>query len=213
MTAGDGARQDPAGVGRAGDRRVGHDSQLDGMPMAAFESLGDQTVHQGHVITLVNSRFRAPDGTVIERDVVRHPGAVSVVPLWDNGDITLVSQFRAPFGRNMVEIPAGMRDVAGETPEACAHRELKEEIGVVADHMERLVVFNNSVGFTDEQGTIFLATGLHAGEREAYGVEELHMTSMRVPLTEALAMIENQMITDAKTIIGLTLTAGRVDRR
>lgn len=178
-----------------------------------FESLGDEVVHDGYVITVTKARFRAPDGSIIERDVVRHPGAVSVVPLWEDGSVTLVSQFRAPFGRDMIEIPAGMRDVEGEDLEECAVRELKEEVGITADHLERLAVFNNSVGFTDEEGTVFLATGLSEGEREAVGVEEHHMGVMRVPLTEALEMIADQRITDAKTIIGLTLAAGRANGR
>lgn len=177
------------------------------MTEPGFDALGDDVIHRGYVITVVNSRFRAPDGTIIERDVVRHPGAVSVVPLWDDGDVTLVSQFRAPFGTHMIEIPAGLRDVDGETPEACARRELKEEVGLTADHMERLAVFNNSVGFTDEMGIVFLATGLRSGEREAIGVEEHDMGVIRVPLREALVMIDDQRITDAKTIIGLTFAA------
>lgn len=178
-----------------------------------FRPLGDELVHHGYVIDLVKARFATPDGSVMERDVVRHPGAVSVVPLWDDGSVTLVSQFRAPFGREMIEIPAGLRDVADETLEECGRRELREEVGILADELAQLVVFNNSVGFTDEEGTIFLATGLHPGERDAMGVEERHMEILRVPLADALAMIGDQRITDAKTIIGLTLAAGRSEDR
>lgn len=203
-----------SGDGNGGsDRRdpdPGPDVDRDAGASAVFERLDEDVVHRGHVITVVRSRFLAPDGSVIERDVVRHPGAVSVVPLWDNHDVTLVSQFRAPLGHYVIEIPAGMRDVDGEPAETCALRELKEEIGVVADRLDRLAVFNNSVGFTDEEGTVFLATGLHDGDPDLKGVEEEHMVAMRVPLAEALAMIDDQRITDAKTIIGLTLTARRI---
>lgn len=196
-----------------GGTGVGADDSSDPATAPGFRSLGDEVIHRGYVITLVNARFSAPDGSTIERDVVRHPGAVSVVPLWDDGTVTLVSQFRAPFGREMIEIPAGLRDVDGESLEGCARRELREEVGIHASELERLAVFNNSVGFTDEEGTVFLATGLESGEREAIGVEERHMGVLRVPLSEALAMIGDQRITDAKTIIGLTLTAGRGDHR
>lgn len=179
-------------------------------PTGEFENLGDQLIHEGYIISLNRSTFRAPDGTLFERDVVRHPGAVSVVPVFDNGDVVLVSQFRAPLARLMIEIPAGKRDVDGEAPETCALRELKEEVGLDATSLEKLVVFHNSVGFSDEEGIIYLATGLTEGDKDVDGVEERFMTSMRVPLDEALAMIDRQEITDAKTVLGLTLAANRL---
>ena len=177
---------------------------------SGFEHLDDELIHDGYIISLFNSRFRAPDGTEFNRDVVRHPGAVSVVPVWDNGDVVLVRQYRAPLDRMMIEIPAGKRDVAGEAPLACARRELKEEVGLTAGDIEELVTFHNSVGFSDEQGIVYRATDLTEGDRDVDGLEEEFMETLRIPLDKSLSMIFAGAITDAKTVIGLTLAARRL---
>lgn len=174
-----------------------------------FRHLGDEVLHRGHVITLQLSRFTAPDGTEFEREVVRHPGAVSVVPLHDDGSVVLVRQFRAPLGRSVLEIPAGKRDVAGEPPEETARRELVEEIGLEPSKLELLARFHNSVGFCDEESHVFLGTGLREAERDRQGVEESFLEEVRLPLEEAVSMISGGEITDAKTVIGLTAAFGR----
>ena len=107
--------------------------------MGGFRKLGEELIHHGWVIDLYRERFEAPDGTIMERDVVRHPGAVSVVPVLDDGTVVLVRQFRAPLGREMLEIPAGKLDVEGEDLEAAARRELAEEVGFEAGSLELLV--------------------------------------------------------------------------
>jgi ADP-ribose pyrophosphatase len=140
---------------------------------------------------------------------VRHAGAVAVVPLHADGTVTLVRQFRAALGVELLEIPAGLRDIVGEPDERTAERELVEEAGLAAEQIERLVSFHNSPGFCDESVGVFLATGLREVPDDRQGIEEQHMTLERVPLEEALAMIDDGRITDAKTIIGLTLTASR----
>jgi ADP-ribose pyrophosphatase len=178
--------------------------------VGTFERLDEELVHRGHVIELHRCRFRAPDGSVIERDVVRHPGAVSVVALDEQGSVVLVRQFRAPLDREMLEIPAGKRDVEGEPPEATARRELAEEAGLAPEHMELLVVFHNSVGFSDEESHVFLATGLHEVGHDREGPEEQHMEVVRVPLTSTPELIASGEITDAKTVIGLLVALQRV---
>ncbi|MEZ5144991.1 MAG: NUDIX hydrolase [Acidimicrobiales bacterium] len=85
--------------------------------------------------------FTGPDGTSFQRDVVHHPEAVSAVPLLDDGTVVLVRQYRAPLERELLEIPAGIRDVDGEDPETTAGRELVEEVGLRAGRLERLAVF------------------------------------------------------------------------
>lgn len=174
--------------------------------MAGFEHLSDELIHSGHVIDLHKSMFRSPSGDLIERDVVHHPGAVSVVPLLDSGEVVLVSQFRAPLRRNLLEIPAGKRDVVGEPPEATAERELVEEVGLSAGKLEKLALFHNSVGFSDEESHVFLATDLKGVESDRKGAEEEHMDVIRVPLGEIPGMLQRAEITDAKTMIGLMAT-------
>ncbi len=177
--------------------------------MSPFTKVGDAEVHRGFRFTVNRVRYRAADGTEFDRDVVRHPGAVAVVPLHADGSVTLVRQFRAALDGDLLELPAGLRDVEGEPDLRTAERELIEEAGLAADHLEPLVTFHNSPGFCDETVGVFLATGLHDVADDRQGIEELHMTIERVPLDDALAMIADGRITDAKTIIGLTLTARR----
>jgi ADP-ribose pyrophosphatase len=174
--------------------------------VAGFELRSERIVHRGHVITVVAGTFVAPDGSIFERDIVRHPGAVAVVPLHDDGTVTLVRQYRAAIDGELLEIPAGKRDVQDEPPEITARRELAEEVGLEADRLELLSEFYNSPGFADERAFVFLGTGLRDVPNDLQGLEEQHMTLERVALAEVEEMIADHRITDAKTIIGLTLT-------
>lgn len=177
--------------------------------MAGFTRLGETLVHQGFRIRVAVARYETPDGSVVERDVVHHPGAVAVVPLHDDGTVTLVSQFRTALDADLLELPAGVRDVAGEPEATTANRELSEEVGLHAAHLEHLITFHNSPGFCDEAVGVFLGTGLSEVPHHREGPEEEAMVVHRVPLDDALAMIYDGRITDAKTVIGITLTAGR----
>lgn len=174
-----------------------------------FEKVAEVEVYRGFRFTVHEARFRAADGTEFDRDVVRHPGAVGVVPLHDDGTVTLVRQFRAALEADLLELPAGLRDVEGEDDARTAERELIEEAGLAATHLEHLTTFHNSPGYCDESVAVFLATGLRAVDSDPQGIEEQHMSIERIPLDGALAMVADGRITDAKTIIGLTLTAGR----
>jgi 8-oxo-dGTP pyrophosphatase MutT (NUDIX family) len=177
--------------------------------VTGFRVLGDDVVHRGHRITIATRRIEGPGEQVFERDVVQHPGAVAVVPLHDDGTVTMVRQYRAALDADVVEIPAGLRDVDGEPEADTAARELAEEVGLAADHLELLATFHNSPGFCDEQVWVFLATGLRAVPDDRQGAEEAAMTVQRIPLTDALDAVTSGRITDAKTVIGLLLA----DRR
>jgi 8-oxo-dGTP pyrophosphatase MutT (NUDIX family) len=177
-----------------------------------FRKLGERLIHQGSVISLAVGTFEAPDRHRFEREIVHHPGAVSVVPLVDDDTVLLVRQYRAPLDRELLEIPAGKRDVADEPVEVTAHRELEEEVGMLADRLDLLARFHNSVGFCDEESYVFLARDLRPTATDLQGVEEQHMTIERVPLDHVASMIEASEITDAKTVIGLTLTLRRLGR-
>ncbi len=181
--------------------------------MDEFLPLGEELLHHGHVIDLYRSRFAAPDGTEMVRDVVRHPGAVSVVPVLESGDVVLVRQFRAPLNRYMLEIPAGKLDVAGEDLETAARRELAEEVGLDAGQLEMLVRFHNSVGFCDEESHVFLATQLSEVARDRQGVEEEHMQEVLIPLVDTPDAIARGEITDAKTVLGLMAALSRLEPR
>jgi 8-oxo-dGTP pyrophosphatase MutT (NUDIX family) len=180
--------------------------------VTGFRAGPERVVHRGPVISLSIGRFEAPDGTSFEREIVRHPGAVSVVPLLDDDTVVLVRQYRAPLDRELLEIPAGKRDVVGEPPEDTAQRELVEEVGLHAGRLQRLAVFHNSVGFCDEESHVFLGTELRAGSVDLQGVEEQHMTVQHVALSEVPTMIERGELTDAKTVIGLLLTLRHLGR-
>ena len=174
-----------------------------------FRHLDERVLHEGHVITLVEGRYEGPDGSEFTREVVHHPGAVSVVPLHADGTVTLVRQYRAAIDDLLLELPAGKRDVAGEAPELTAQRELAEEVGLVAGRIELLAEFLNSPGFSDEHSWCFLATDLLEVAADLQGIEEEHMTVERVPLADVPAMIADRRLLDAKTIIGLTLALAR----
>lgn len=180
--------------------------------MSEFRHRSDRLVHQGHVWHVVVAEFDAPDGSTFERDIVRSPGAVGVVPVIFDAEgqpsVVLVSQFRPPYERALVEIPAGMRDVEGEPAEETGRRELIEEAGLRATEMVHLIDMLPSPGMTDSVCSIFMATGCEPVPHDRHGPEEESMELLHLPLDDALAMIDRGEITDAKSVCGL-LTAHR----
>lgn len=175
--------------------------------MTVFRHRGDRPIHDGHVWRVVVGEFDDPMGRPFTRDIVRSPGAVAVVALFDDRTVLLVRQYRAAFDSFVTEIPAGMRDVDGEDPESTARRELIEETGFDAASWRLLHRFFPSVGMTDAVLHVFLATDLREVGRAAHGVEEEHMEVHRVPLADAVAMVERGEINDAKATIGLLMAA------
>jgi len=175
-----------------------------------FRHVADEVVAIGKVHTFVQATFEAPDGSSFARDVLRSPGAVAVVPvLADSGLVRLVRQYRGPYDRWLIEVPAGTRDVPGEPPAECGRRELAEEAGLAAAEMIHLADVLPSPGMTDSVLSVFLATGCTPVPRELHGVEEEHMELVDVTFDEALAMIDRGEIGDAKTLTGLLLAARR----
>ena len=174
------------------------------------EMLRTEQLHQGKIITLNSDTVRFPDGTSAEMDILRHPGASAVVPflsgpMGDEPQVLLLRQYRYAAGGYLYEIPAGRLD-EGETPIQCAARELKEETGCTADHMEVMTSILTTPGFTDEVIHLFMATGLSHGEPNKEADEFVEMVIMR--LSEALERISTGEITDSKTIVGLLFAAG-----
>lgn len=132
--------------------------------------------------------------------IVRHPGGVGVLPLHDDGTVTLIRQLRPSVERFLLEIPAGRLD-PGEDALHCGVRELGEETGLVAAHMESLGVVHTSPGVFDEKIHLYLATGLVQGKADPEHYEDIE--TVRIPLSEALAMAVAGDITDSKTMVGL----------
>jgi 8-oxo-dGTP pyrophosphatase MutT (NUDIX family) len=174
-----------------------------------FEIVREDVVYESSLLRVVRATVQGPDGSEFERDVVHHPGWVAVVPVTDDGHVVCVRQFRAAVGRWLLEIPAGICDVDGEPPEDTARRELAEEAGFAAAHLELGATIHNSPGFADEQGWVFLATGLTEVPTDRQGAEEDHMEVVRVPIAGAARLIADGEVTDAKTVAGLLLAVAR----
>jgi len=171
--------------------------------MSDFRSLDERVLHDGHIFQLVEADFAAPDGSTFTRDIVRHPGAVAVVPVVEDS-VILVRQYRAPLDLRVLEIPAGLRDVSDEPLEETAQRELIEEIGMKAGTLEHLADVHNCIGFCDELVTIFIGRDLEPTPRVLTdSPEEAEMEILKVPIEAVVEMISTGEITDAKTMIGV----------
>lgn len=172
-----------------------------------FRRVAEQELFRGSLIWVAKATFEDPAGQRFDREIVHHPGAVVVVPVTEAGKVVMVRQFRAAVGHELLEIPAGKRDVDGENPEATAARELAEEVGKRAANLELLARFYNSPGFTDEFSWLYLATDLIDVPLDRQGFEEQLMSIQEVPLENAPELIRRGEIMDAKSIIGLNLAA------
>ena len=170
------------------------------------EVVSSEEVYAGRIFRVTRDTVREGGQTYV-REVVGHPGGAAVVPLFEDGTVAFVSQYRHPTGRYVLELPAGKLD-PGESPAATAARELEEELGVVAGRLEPLSEFYTTPGFCAERLWVFLATDLRetASRLEADEIIEV----VRLPLARALSLVASGEIDDAKTIIGLTLAARRL---
>lgn len=188
-----------------------------GIRPEGFRHEGDVQAFQGHLWQVVTGQFRAPSGETFHRDIVRSPGAVAVVPILEGSDslvdVVLVRQYRAAFDEYVLEIPAGMRDIAGEPLEQTAQRELLEETGYRATSLNLLHSFYPSPGMTDAVLHIYLGESLSFEQRKGHGPEELDMEVLTVPLRDAVEMAISGRIKDAKSVIGLLLAEKSLARR
>ena len=170
------------------------------------EVLGSEEIYKGRIFDVALDTVREHDKTYT-REVVRHSGGASVVPVFTDWTVALVRQYRHPTVRYLLELPAGKLE-SGERPEVCAARELEEELGVVAGRLEQLSEFFTTPGFCAEKLWVFLATEL---TESVQNLEEDEIVEVvRLPFTRALEMIASREIEDAKTIIGLLLAAKRL---
>jgi len=182
------------------------------LPSAKFRKTSERPVYQSSLLNVALGTFEGPGGEHFERDLVHHPGAVVVVPYDDaTGEVVLVRQYRAPLDTELLEIPAGKRDVVGEPKEVTAARELAEETGLEAGGLALIGHFFNSPGFSDEETWCYLARDLRPVPLSHHSIEEAHMTVERYRLSDAPQLIASGEITDAKTIIGLFLAPSALD--
>lgn len=159
-----------------------------------------ETVYKGRVVTLNLETVTLPNGVSVELEVVRHPGAAAIVPLKDDRTVILIRQYRLAAGGYIYEIPAGKLH-PGEDPMDCATRELEEEIGYRAGHLDKIATFFTAPGFTDEVMHLYVASNLIPGAQALDSDEVLEIVEMS--LEKAMAHILDGTIRDAKTIIGL----------
>jgi ADP-ribose pyrophosphatase len=158
-----------------------------------------ETAFDGGFLKVERDRVRLPDGAVTDREFIRHPGAVVILPLFDDGRVLLERQYRYPMDRVFVEFPAGKID-PGEDHLACAQRELQEETGYTATDWQFVCTIHNAIAYSDEHLELYLARGLVAGEAKLDDGEFLETFTATVP--ELLEMVRRCEVTDVKTIIG-----------
>ena len=169
-------------------------------PDLTEHTLDSQDEYRGRLLHVKKDRVRLPDGGESTREYIIHPGAAVILPVFENGDILLERQHRYPLRRDFIELPAGKFD-PDESELACAQRELQEETGYVATRWSELPTFYPCIGYANERLVYFLAEGLtYSGE--AMDDDEF-LEILRVPLKEAITMIGDGRIDEAKTVMGL----------
>jgi ADP-ribose pyrophosphatase len=178
--------------------------------VSGYEVLTSTERLRNRVFTIVTDELKMPDGSVAERDYMRHVGAVGVVALDGDDNVVLVRQYRHALRREIWELPAGLIDVPGEKLAVAAARELAEEADLRAGRYDLLIDVNPSPGCSDEVIRLFLARDLEevpAGERHERTHEEAGMTVTRVPLDRAVTMALSGEITNAACVVGILALA------
>lgn len=165
--------------------------------------ISDETVFRGALIDVSHMQVRLPNGRTALREIVHHKGAAAIVPVDDEEYVYLVRQHRVVNDMLTWEIPAGKLDTADEDPLHCAVRELQEETGLKAEHMEKLSHIVTTPGFCTEKIGLYLATGL--SQHEDHPDEDEFLRVTRIPLKEAVQRVMSGEFQDAKTALGLLM--------
>ena len=161
--------------------------------------LDGEVAYDGKFLKVSRDRIQLPDGKISHREYIRHPGAVVILPLFEDGRVLLERQFRYPNDRVFIELPAGKID-AGEDALPAAKRELEEETGYTASRWDFVCTIHNAVAYSDEHLDLFLARGLTAGQAKLDDGEFLDVFTATIP--EMLEQVRSGEISDVKTIIG-----------
>ena len=179
------------------DKTDSSSSPFDPAPHLHETLVASETVYQGGFLTVKRDFVRQVDGHEVSYEYVRHPGAVVVIPILDDGRVVVERQFRHPVGRVMTEFPAGKLD-PGEDPLACGRRELLEETGYTAAEWAKAGVLHLAIGYSTEVIHIYFARGLRAGERRLDDGEQLDVHAVSVD--DLLRASQDGGVTDAKTL-------------
>ena len=172
--------------------------------------ISSEDVYDGVLLHVKKDTVKLPNGKEATREWIRHPGAASVIPLLPDGRIVLVRQYRYPVQKVTLEVPAGKLDSPDEDPLDCAVRELKEETGYPAGKIEKLTMIATTVGFSNEKIYLYAAQDLSAGEQ--CPDEDEFINTVKVPLAEAVRMVEEGKIYDAKSVTSILLLKERLAR-
>ena len=175
------------------------------------QKLKTLTSYHGVIVNVRLDEARLPDGSTAKREVVEHPGGVTVLPLEPDGTVWCVRQYRYPLREVITEIPAGKLDVPDEDPLEAAKRELREETGAVCDRLTFIGDFYSSPAILDEVIHMYLAEGLHMGEASPDDDEFLNLISM--PLDALCDMAARGEITDGKTQAAVLKVRYIIDKR
>ena len=165
-------------------------------------SVSSESVFDGALLHAYRDTVRLPDGRTATREWIDHPGAVAVVPIFENGDTMLIRQFRFPPRRAFLEVPAGKFDHDDEPPEAVGTRELKEETGLSAERMTAVGSFFPCIGYSNEVIHVYVAESLTQGAQEL--TDDEFVEPVRLPFAEAVTRAKSGSLGDMKTITALT---------
>ena len=168
-----------------------------------FVVCSSDTLYIGKILALRLDQVIMPGGREAKREVVEHLGSVVILPLHDDGSVTMIDQYRHALGRRLRELPAGLLDASGEDPLATAQRELLEEVGYVAQQWSVLVDLVSSPGFSDESQRVFMARGLTQVERPPSIDEEADLDVVRLPLDDAVRQVLTGEIVNGPAVAGL----------
>ena len=169
------------------------------------KKLRSENIYDGVLLHVRRDTVTLPNGREAVREWVKHPGASAVLPVFEDGTVLLVRQYRYPVDRVTLEIPAGKLDSPKEDPLVCAVRELSEETGYTAKHWAKLTTIGTTVGFSNEYIHIYAAHDLQAGEQHTDDDEFIHVVKM--PLEEAVERVKSGEIFDAKSVTAILMTA------
>ena len=173
--------------------------------------ISGETIFDGKVVHLERWQVSLPNGQTATREVIKHIGAAAVVPVDDEGNITLVRQHRVAIDEMTWEIPAGKLDAADEDPLLCARRELEEETGLNADNWQLLSRVVTTPGFCTERISIYLATGL--SQHKAHTDPDEFVRVKKMPFSDAVHEVLQGKLYDQKTALGILLAKAALENK